>query len=312
MIREAIAALPTAPQPRPFPSWARLGRPPERTTDAAFLAGAGLGSLHAIARSEDPPATLWRQRLALTAAASARMAGRREDETALRDAWYLRGSGELGPAGRVLEAWWRLGERAASSPGDWMLTVAAPLELAVDAGLLEVFAAAEGLSAGQQTAVAAAAEIAALTIEQRPGAEALALWLADAVLAQRLKWPAPVPLLAPYIRRSELSIAPRLFAGDDTWLKTCCLAYARAAANACDLFADLIRRADRLRAVAPQLRAKGAARAVVILLHEDAISPASTTIWMSDRAARRLFERLVTLGAMRELTGRPTFRLYGL
>ncbi|SDR63354.1 Protein of unknown function [Rhizobiales bacterium GAS113] len=193
-----------------------------------------------------------------------------------------------------------------------MLTVAAPLELAIDARLIEVFACAEKLSVGQQTAVAAAAEIAALTIQQRPAAEALALWLADAVLAQRLKWPAPVPLLAPHIRRSELHLAPRLFAGDDTWLKACCLAYARAAANACDLAADLVRRAERLRAVAPKLRAKGAARAVVILLHEDAISPASTTTWMSDRAARRLFERLVTLGAVRELSGRDTFRLYGL
>jgi hypothetical protein len=33
---------------------------------------------------------------------------------------------------------------------------------------------------------------------------------------------------------------------------------------------------------------------------------------MSDRAARRLCDRLVALGALRELTGRDSFRLYGV
>ena len=47
------------------------------------------------------------------------------------------------------------------------------------------------------------------------------------------------------------------------------------------------------------------------LLRRDALAPAALT-FMSDRAARRLCDRLVSLGAARELTGRDTFRLYGL
>jgi hypothetical protein len=35
-------------------------------------------------------------------------------------------------------------------------------------------------------------------------------------------------------------------------------------------------------------------------------------IIMSTRSMHRLFARLVALGGVRELTGRPAFRLYGL
>ena len=63
---------------------------------------------------------------------------------------------------------------------------------------------------------------------------------------------------------------------------------------------------------APKLRAKGKGRALEALLADDAISAATPMPDSSDRARRRLFERLVILGASRELTGRATFRLYGL
>lgn len=297
----------------PFPAWARVRTPPESAGDAGFLAGAALAALHPVAHSEHPLGQLWRQRLALgCAVVLVGHAGRTEDEASLRDAWYLRRDGDdPGPAGRILRTWRRLGERAALEPEDWMLGLSASLELRFDDALEDVIAVAATLASGERPAVAAAAEIAAVSMRFRPDAEALALWLADAVLAHRLKWPAPVPLIAGQVRRDELRAAPKHVDGDSVWLTSCALAYARAAAGASDLYAELARRAAKLAAVTPKLRGKDADEMVAILLMEDAQAAASGKT-ASDRSGRRLFERLVELGAARELTGRSSFRLYGL
>lgn len=297
----------------PFPAWARPGAAGQRIDDAMFLAGAAIAAIHPIARSEHPLGLLWRRRLSLAdAAVLARPGGRAEDEAALRDAWYLRRAGDdAGPGGRILGAWRHLGERAAMAPKDWMLTLSARLDLRFDDALANVVAAAEGLASGQGNAVAAAAEIAATSIRFVPQSEPLALWLADMVLAHRLKWPMAAPLIAGQVGRAELRAAGKAGGADNAWSAACALAYARAAAAASTLYADLARRANRLLAVAPKLRGKDADVMVAILLMEDA-QPAGAGKTASDRSTRRLFERLVALGAVRELTGRSTFRLYGL
>lgn len=64
--------------------------------------------------------------------------------------------------------------------------------------------------------------------------------------------------------------------------------------------------------MAPGLRARGADIVVDRLLSDDAIVASETIGGMSDRSLRRLFDRLVELGAIRELSGRPTFRIYGI
>lgn len=77
------------------------------------------------------------------------------------------------------------------------------------------------------------------------------------------------------------------------------LALADGVADACRLAGDVSRRAERLLAAAPKLRAKGAGDVVKRLLDDDAVPGALTTKNLSRFAARRLFERLQTFEAVR-------------
>ena len=141
--------------------------------------------------------------------------------------------------------------------------------------------------------------------------ELLAAWLADSVLAQRLKWPFALPLLAAPLfssagRRATTDI------GDGAETTRILFGWAKGAGHACDLAAELGRRAQKLAEAAPKLRAKGAKAALQALLDQDSLAAATPIAGLSERGTRRLLLRLAALGAIRELTGRATFRLYGL
>lgn len=297
--------------------------------DLALAAGAAIGALDAVVRHDEKWAGAWRQRLALAAAAvTARQAGRVEDSLALRDAVLLArpsdivsGSTTLGPAGSMLLAWRRLAAR----PAEELLTkknLAAVLEefgyapddelvsdLADDLRQLAVGAGMVGMLTG------------ALTTAERYGfARAFGCWLADALLAQRLGWPHAVPLLGGEVLGSSTAgrrggpaiVTATAIETDGERAKKLLAAQARVALRAIDLFSDLERRAEKLLAAAPKLRAKGAEAIVDRLLTEDALVATRGDKKMSDRGLRRLFDRLFVLGVVRELSGRPTFRIYGL
>ncbi|MER8376514.1 DUF1403 family protein [Mesorhizobium sp. M1406] len=314
------------------PAWLRRAIPDAQSLagkdveDVALVAGAAIGALDAVVRRQERWAGAWRQRLALAAAAAtARQAGRVEDEGALRDAVLLTRPGDflsVGPAGFLLLAWRRLAVR----PAEELLTeknLAAVLEefgyAPDDEGLgdladeLRQLGASAGLVGMLTGAVAAA--------ERRGFGRVLGAWLADALLAQRLGWTHAIPLLGAEATlvvgtgRARRPGTAALAAGAETeadWAKSLLAAQARAALRAIDLFAELERRADRLLAVAPKLRAKAADVVVEKLLSDDAIVASEQIAGMSDRGLRRLFDRLVELGAVRELSGRATFRIYGL
>ena len=238
--------------------------------DAAFLAGAGLGALDACLRLAPPWAGVWRNRLALTAAAaSMRLIGRREDEAALRDDLALRRpADDPGPAGRALVVWRSLRERSDPRSAERVEAAAVGFGLATGDDLAGIVAAARELAASDRPGVLTAAKTARRVAALRPDAELRAFWLADAVLAVRLRWSwretPPVHPLAGQILHPSLKTASggRPRPADADWPRLCSLAYARAAWATCDLGADLARRADRLNGATPKLRARGCEHSV--------------------------------------------------
>jgi hypothetical protein len=293
---------PSEPLPMltPLPGWI-TATPPETLEVAAFKSGAALAHLSLATAADHVPQALWRDRLALTAAeVSAGIAGRREGAGAMRDALHLTKAGDdPGPAGSILRQWSRAVSRPISvSNLGRTLEGVAPERIALS------------LDATGPTPVDRAALVIESVLTDSPQGEVLALILADAVLSLALGRDHLLPLLGPVMTARDLRLR-----GDD--LRLCChRAAVRGVSQTLPLMSTLARAAARLRAAVPRLRAKGAARAVEMLLSQDALTPVALARAMpeilSDRAARRLCERLVELGVLRELTGRDTFRLYGV
>jgi hypothetical protein len=303
-----VVSAPEVPiSPRPLPAWARAKGEISQDVDAAFLAGAGLAALDARVRAEASFAGLWRNRLALRAAvAHARLAGRREGESELRDGFALRTLGDAadGPAGGILRGWRQLVHRSTGISARVLDEIAAAFGLNLPDTLTDILRVAESAMRDEQPPLGSAVRVLSHVHRHHPRAEFLGFWVADCVLAQRLGWPIPLPLLVTGLGRRRLGRGEEF--GDVA------IAYARAAAAAADLHSELARRAAILMEAAPRLRAKGAGAVLTALLDDDAVAPAARLGGMSDRGMRRLCDRLVGLGAARELTGRPTFRLYGL
>ena len=261
------------------------------------------------------------------AAASVRRAGRTEDEAALRDAFHLsRPGGDPGPAGQRLLACRELSARPTRQWRSSFAAAAEVLGVPHDEALQEALEAAEACAGAARPAPFAAARAFALarraltsgagrpSLGGRGGeGELLAAWLADcrARAAAEMAVRAPLARRA-FVRGRRTARGRRKLADGAEATRSSSPTPRRRRARATS------RRSWRggrksCRTAAPKLRAKGAGAALRALLDEDCLT-ASAKIGgqISERGARRLFDRLVALGAIRELTGRATFRLYGL
>jgi hypothetical protein len=300
-----------------LPSWA-LSRGHDLTeSDAAFAAGISLKSFNDLIRANPPWLGCWRDRLALkSAAVAAKMLGRSEEETVLRDAVLLTAAGDdPGPAGKLFLATRMLTRQSGTITTPFVKELCALLGIRWDNALASVPDLVDtAIQSGRAAPLALADLISAITTA-RPDAEVLVLGLADVVLSRKLNWPKPVPLLLPGRYGPgfrTIGGRGRVRPGEPAYPKAICLALVDSVDAALRSAVEIDRRAARLLAVAPKLRTKGAEPVIRKLLGEDAVSASASGSNLSRWAANRLFERLEGFEAVRELSGRSSFRTFGL
>ena len=301
-----------------LPGWVTSGRV-EALETVAFRSGAVLAVLDQLV--SDPrhgvPVSLLANWLALRAAtATSKLEGRLARDADIRDAYHLTPPGEArGPDGDLL-AYWREAAGLRVTGPDWRsrLEELAGPDFAADVDRWLEEGAARTRTHGPLAGCVKAVRL-VLKLDDR--AERIACLLSDILLARALGWSSVLPISACRLTKTNLRDLIANGSGAELAIQAQLLA---AIENTIRTARDLARRAAELRAIGPKLRAKGSEAAVELFLTEDAVAPASmlsprirgTSIPMTDRAARRFCDRLVELGVAQELTGRPTFRLYGI
>jgi hypothetical protein len=299
-----------------LPGWAWSHGREASDVDAAFAAGIALKTLDDLVCAEPVWAGCWRARQALACTVSAvRLIGRNEEQAALRDAILLTAPGDdPGPAGRLVLAFQRLAAKKRTINSKTLEDLTGLIGLHRD-GTSEIADRFEDAVQSGRAVPFAAADLVANICVVRPDAEILAWWLADRLVAEKLGWDCCVPLLIGERYGAAFKTIGgrgRVRPGEPGFARAVCLALVSGTTEALRQANEIGRRAEKLLAAAPKVRTKGAGVVIRKLLDEDAVSSSAPGSDLSRWASRRLFERLEAFGAVRELSGRASFRIYGL
>lgn len=299
-----------------LPDWLSTQTSAHNEADAAFTAGIALKTLDDCLQSRPNYAGCWSSRQALKCAvAAAQLMRVRTDEANLRSVILLTRPGDdPGPAGQMFLAFKNFSTNPMMITSKSLTTLCSQLDLHLD----DLEAITDGFEAALQSQRAlpfVCADFITTMIIRRPDAEILLWLLADVLIAVKCNWPKPLPLLMAERFGSAFRLATgrgRILPGDAAFAGALCLALVSATQSALQTASVLARRSETLRVITPQLRSKGADGIVQKLLNDDAILATNPGTGLSRWAATRLFDRLESLGVVRELSGRSSFKIYGL
>lgn len=275
-------AIPDDPTSLPkLPGWVTSGRA-ETFGSVAFRSGAALTVLDQLVSNAQygVPLKLLANRLALSAAtATSKLEGRLARESDIRDAYHLTPPGEArGPDGDLLAFWREAVRMRQSGAGEIADVVGADF-----AGEVSVWLDVGLDCARTHGPVAGCVAVLQAVLETDDRAERTACLLSDVVLARTLNWKQVLSVTAR--RLTKATLRDLMSEGQGAEL-TAQMRILESVQETIRLARDLARRAEALRFVAPKLRAKGSEAAVDLFLTENAVA--------------------------QELTGRPSFRLYGI
>ena len=179
------------------------------------------------------------------------MSGRGEEEIAIRDAVLLTVAGDdPGPAGKLFLATRMLTRRSGPITTSFVKEIADLFGLRWDDSLASIPELIDTSVQSGRAAPFVVSDLITMISAVSPDAEVMALGLAEVVLAQRLSWPRPVPLLLPERfgpAFRTIGGRGRVRPGEPAYPKAICLALADSVEAALRSAVEIDRRAARWR-----------------------------------------------------------------
>lgn len=288
-----------------FPSWTFASSSIDDKESSAFKLGVALQALKGAYDQEAPGWGCWIDRLCLEAASAiCALEGRPSTQIELRDALHVSGSQDPGPSGRIYRFMRQVYRDRSGVDEAVIVRELERVGVVVDERVDEIIETGLGsLPLPRQPLLSRLEALFARSRRLRPDMVLLPLTLADLALAREIRGPL-IPL-------SAMSVS-MIWKREATLLAEFPTRACLAAGQAFHAKYVAMKAALKLRESMGSIRTKNRSSAFNVIEANDVVTASELSEVMTERAARRMLERLETTGMIKEYSGRKYFKYYGL